>query len=110
MHGLLGGQSGQHTYGMSYNTQQVPQSPPQAMGNAFNHLSMPNAGNSRYVGPIGMGIGQQVAQSVLRDSSPGPIGPGFPGAGGNVGYQGMNTSSGPGGMSPNAGPAGNVTF
>jgi hypothetical protein len=95
---------------MAYNTQQVPQSPPQAMGNVFNHLNMPNTGNSHYVGPIGMGIGQQVAQSVLRGSSPGPIGSGFPGAGGNGGYQSMNANGGPSGMSASAGPTGSGTF
>lgn len=107
MHGLPGGQAGQQPYGMAYNTQQVPQSPPQAIGNVFNHLNMPNSG---YVGPVGMGIGQQVAQSVLRGSSPGPIGSGFPGAGGNGGHQGVNANSGPSGMSANVGPTGSGTF
>lgn len=107
MQGLpLGHGGGQQTYGMApYSPQQVPQSPPQAMGTVFNHLNMQNGGGSPYVGPIGMGIGQQVAQSVLRGSSPGPIGSGF--QGGNSGYQNMNHGGGAGG---NAGPMGNGAF
>ena len=99
--GLALGQGNQQSYGMApYSPQQVPQSPPQPMGNVFNHLGMQNGGGgggggggSHYGGPIGMGIGQQVAQSVLRGSSPGPIGSGFPG-GGNGGYQGINPNLG----------------
>ena len=110
MHGLPGSQGGQQTYGMGYSPQQIPQSPPQAIGAVFNHLNMPNAGASHYVGPIGMGIGPQVAQSVLRGSSPGPIGSGFSGAGGNTGYQGINANNGGGSMSAHTGPTGNGPF
>lgn len=43
------------------------------MGSGHAGVQVPNYGNA-----IGLGIGPQVAQSVLRDSSPRPINSGVP--------------------------------
>jgi hypothetical protein len=70
-----------------------------AMPMGLGHQGMQNPG------PISHGVGAQVAQSVLRGTSPGPIGSGVPGMLGTVGYQSMNLGVGNG--NGNSGGAGN---
>ncbi|KAG8788503.1 hypothetical protein FRC15_003830 [Serendipita sp. 397] len=90
-HSQSGSLPQQHPYAMinQFSPQHVgsaTQSP--QMGNAglampmgVGHVGMQNQGMSPYAGSIGLGVGPQVAQSVLRGSSPGPIGPGITGSG-----------------------------
>lgn len=68
-----------------------------SMPMGVGHLGM-QGGGPQYGNAMGLGVGPQVAQSVLRGSSPGPIGSGIPGN-----YSNMN----PGGGGANAG---NGTF
>lgn len=58
------------------------------------HTGMPNYG--------GLGVGPQVAQSVLRGSSPGPIGSGMPGPH-HMSFNNMQMGSG---MAANGGQGG----
>ncbi|KAG8833220.1 hypothetical protein FRC17_011112 [Serendipita sp. 399] len=101
----------QHPYAMinhQFSPQQVgsaTQSP--QLGNAglampmgVGHIGMQNPGMSPYSGSIGLGVGPQVAQSVLRGSSPGPIGSGITGSGSYSNMQmGSNVSNGNAGNS-----------
>jgi hypothetical protein len=66
---------------------------PMGVGHIGTQGTGPQYGNA-----MGLGVGPQVAQSVLRDSSPGPIGSRMP-----SNYSSMNLGGG-------AGNAGNGVF
>ena len=59
-------------------------------------------GMQNYGGAMGLGVGPQVAQSVLRGSSPGPIGSGMPGAH-HMSFNNMQMGAG---MAANGGQSG----
>jgi hypothetical protein len=61
-----------------------------SMPMGVGHLGMQGTG-PQYGNAMGLGVGPQVAQSVLRGSSPGPIGSGMP-----SNYSGMNLGGGTG--------------
>lgn len=112
---LAGQPPSQHQYGMNnqthYGQSGGAQQHPQPQIGIGAPISMSGAGHpglhSPYGGQLALGIGPQIAHSVLRGSSPGPIGPNFSG---NVGYPGMNMNGGGNAGNSNSGPTGAGTF